>query len=105
MSVGLASEYDTRRSRRLIAGPLRHGIAIYVLISPIYLIEDTGLRSFPLFLLAAYFLIGIEMVAEDIEEPFGTSGDNLALEEYSRTIAKSVREILAVPGDEVPRDA
>ena len=49
---------------------LRHGIALYVLISPFYLIEDIGPSSFPLFVLAAYFLLGIEMVAEEIEEPF-----------------------------------
>ena len=81
---------------------LRHGIALYVLVSPIYLIEDTGLRSFPLFLLAAYFLIGIEMVAEDIEEPFGTSGDNLDLDACCATIAASAREILPAPGDGSP---
>ena len=61
---------------------LRHGIALYVLISPFYLIEDIGPSSFPLFLLAAYFLLGIEMVAEEIEEPFRVSGDNLPLEHY-----------------------
>ena len=84
---------------------LRHGIALYVLISPFYLIEDIGPSSFPLFVLAAYFLLGIEMVAEEIEEPFGASGDNLPLEHYCATIEASVREILAAPVDVAPRDA
>src|SRR5262249_44584943 len=51
---------------------LRHGIAFYLALSPFYLIEDTGLAACPMFILAAYFLLGIELVAEEIEEPFGT---------------------------------
>ncbi len=84
---------------------LRHGIALYVLISPFYLIEDIGPSSFPLFVLAAYFLLGIEMVAEEIEEPFRASGDNLPLELYCATIEASIREILAPPVDVTPLDA
>jgi ion channel-forming bestrophin family protein len=77
---------------------LRHGIALYVLISPFYLIEDTGPSSYPVFVLACYFLIGIELVAEDIEEPFQVAGDTLPLERFTATIASSVREILGTPG-------
>ncbi len=84
---------------------LRHGIAVYVLISPFYLMEDVGPSSFPLFLLAAYFLLGIEMVAEEIEEPFRVSGDNLPLEHYCAKIEASVREILPASVDTARRDA
>ena len=73
---------------------LRHGIALYLAIAPFYLIEDTGLNGFPMFILAAYFLMGIELVAEEIEEPFGAGGDNLPIERYCETIEKSVRQIL-----------
>ena len=73
---------------------LRHGIAIYLVIAPFYLIDDTGIYGFPMFVLAAYFLLGIELVADEVEEPFGAGGDNLPLERYCATIATSVREIL-----------
>ena len=66
---------------------------------PVLLIEDTGPAGCPLFILAAYFLLGIEMVAEEIEEPFGAGGDNLPLERYCATIEASVREILAMPDE------
>ena len=56
--------------------------------------SDTGVAGLPLFILAAYFLLGTEMVAEDIEDPFGTGGDDLPLESYCATIETSVREIL-----------
>jgi ion channel-forming bestrophin family protein len=79
---------------------LRHGIALYLLIAPFYLIDDTdtGIYGFPMFLMVAYFLLGIELVAEEIEEPFGAGGDNLPLERYCATIASSVQDILGTPG-------
>jgi predicted membrane chloride channel (bestrophin family) len=46
------------------------------------------------FVLACYFLLGIEMVAADIEDPFQTGGENLPLERYAATIESSAREIL-----------
>jgi putative membrane protein len=84
---------------------LRQGIGLYLIISPFYLIEDTGLVGFPLFMLAAYFLLGIELVAEEIEEPFGAGGDNLPLERYCATIESSVREILCRPCEPRPPSA
>ena len=81
---------------------LRHGIALYLVIAPFYLIEDTGLYGFPMFVLAAYFLLGIELVAEEIEEPFGAGGDNLPLERYCATIASSVHEILGLRASAAP---
>ncbi len=73
---------------------MRHGIALYLAVTPFYLIDDIGLAGLPMFVLAAYFLLGIELVAEEIEEPFGAGGDNLPLERYVATIHDSVREIL-----------
>jgi ion channel-forming bestrophin family protein len=78
---------------------LRHGIAIYLVIAPFYLIDDTGIYGFPMFVLAAYLLLGIELVAEEVEEPFGAGGDNLPLERYCATIATSVHEILGPPSE------
>jgi putative membrane protein len=83
---------------------LRHGITIYLVVAPFYLIQDTGIYGFPMFVMAAYFLLGIELVAEDIEQPFGIGGDNLPLERYCETIARSVQEILATPGDVSPQE-
>ncbi|MGO9467105.1 MAG: bestrophin family protein [Isosphaeraceae bacterium] len=78
---------------------LRHAIAIYLAVAPFYLMEDTGIAGFPLFVLAAYFLLGIELVAEEIEEPFGAGGDNLPLEQYCATIAQSVHQIIATTSE------
>ena len=84
---------------------LRHGIALYLAITPFYLIEDLGLAGLPMFVLAAYFLLGIELVAEEIEEPFGAGGDNLPLERYCATIEASVGEILGVPAAQLTTES
>ena len=76
---------------------MRHGIAIYLLVAPFYLIEDIGPSAFPMFLIASYFLLGIEMVAAEIEEPFGAGGDNLPLEQYCATLESSVRKSWKCP--------
>lgn len=78
---------------------LRHGIAIYLALGPIYTMADSGIKFFSLFLLGTYFLLGLELVAEDVEEPFGKGGDNLALENYCVTIERSVEQILGVSVD------
>jgi putative membrane protein len=43
----------------------------------------------------AYFMIGVEMIAEEIEDPFGMSEDDLMLDDLCRTIEHSVNGILS----------
>jgi len=44
---------------------------------------------------AVYFVFGIELTAEAIEQPFGFDGDDLPLGTYCETIRKSATDILA----------
>lgn len=73
---------------------LRIGIGVYLFISPIYVVRDFGRWAVPVVVLVAFFLLGVEMVAHDVEEPFGTEGDDLPLDRYCETIEASVREVL-----------
>ena len=45
-------------------------------------------------MLTAYFLIGMEMIAEDIEDPFGKDGDDLPLDLLCSNIQKTIDQIL-----------
>ncbi len=72
----------------------RHGIVIYMLVTPIYVVPNLQLWSIPVICFLTYFLVGIELLAEEVEEPFGRSSDNLPLERYCDTIAASIREIV-----------
>jgi ion channel-forming bestrophin family protein len=73
---------------------LRIGIGVYLFISPIYVVRDFGRWAVPIVVLVAFFLLGVEMVAHDVEEPFGAEGDDLPLDRYCETIEASMREVL-----------
>ncbi len=73
---------------------VRQGIALNLLGMPWYLAPDFHWVSIPIALTAAYFLIGLELIAEDIEEPFGEGDDNLPLATYCANIQTSVTEIV-----------
>lgn len=74
---------------------LRHGIVLYLLVAPIYIIDELGMWAIPSIAVVCYFLVGTELLAEDVEEPFGIGPDNLDLDGYCRAIERSVGEIFA----------
>jgi putative membrane protein len=49
--------------------------------------------TLPLTIVVSYFMVGMEVVAEHVEQPFGFDEDDLDLEGMSQTIANSVEEI------------
>ena len=74
---------------------IRQLIAIYLITLPWGLIESLGWWTDPAVVMLAYFMIGVEMIAEEIEDPFGMSEDDLMLDDLCQTIEKSVKGILA----------
>jgi putative membrane protein len=76
---------------------VRQILAIYLLSLPWGLEEDLGYWCVPLTVLVSYFMVGMETVAEDVEQPFGTDDDDLNLDEICESIRASVQEIV---GDE-----
>jgi putative membrane protein len=69
---------------------LRHGTTLYIALIPWYLSPDMGYSCVPVVALVAYFLYGVELTAEDVEEPFGRAGDDLDTDGFCRTIATGV---------------
>ncbi|MGE0755799.1 MAG: bestrophin family protein [Pirellulaceae bacterium] len=76
---------------------IRQSIAIYLLTLPWGLVEAFSYWMIPAVAMLAYFMIGVEMIAEEIEDPFGISEDDLMLDDLCRTIETSVSKILAIP--------
>jgi putative membrane protein len=72
---------------------VRQLISVYLITLPWGLIEDFGIWTVPTVVLSGYFMIGIETIAADIEEPFGTDADDLRLDDLCKSIENSVREI------------
>lgn len=74
---------------------MRQGIALNLLALPWYIAPEFNYwMSAPLILISSYFLIGLELIAEDIEEPFGKDGDDLPLDTICGGIETTVNDIL-----------
>jgi putative membrane protein len=71
-------------------------ISIYVGILPFMLIDKYGYYTIFAVMMAAYALMGIEMIASEIEEPFGLDANDLPLDQMALTIKMNVHEILGV---------
>ena len=73
---------------------LRHGMVLYLLSTPWLVADALGWWSVPTVALFAYFLLGVELTAEDVEDPFGTDGDDLALATFCDTIRAGAEQAL-----------
>ncbi|MCA9095154.1 MAG: hypothetical protein KDA68_16825 [Planctomycetaceae bacterium] len=73
---------------------MRQLVGIYLLTLPWALVDDFQIWVIPSVTLIGYFMIGIELIAEDIEEPFGTGADDLKLDDLCQGIENSVSDIL-----------
>lgn len=72
-------------------------ITVYVLLIPFVLVATYGYFAIVATTLAAYALIGIEMIGDEIEEPFGLDCNDLPLNQIAQTIRRNMHEILGVP--------
>lgn len=75
---------------------IRQSIGIYLLTLPWGVVDSAQFWTVPLTAIVAYFMIGVEVLAEDAEEPFGFDEDDLDLDGICATIDRSIRQI--VPG-------
>lgn len=73
---------------------VRQCIFLYLLLLPWCLVESYGLWAIPATIVVAYFMVGIELIAETVEQPFGSSDDHIPLNEICGRLADSIREIV-----------
>jgi putative membrane protein len=74
---------------------IRQSIAIYLLALPWGLLPSFDWWSVPAVAMLGYFMVGVEMIAEQIEDPFGTDPDDIGLDNLCDVIEKSVSGILS----------
>lgn len=73
---------------------IKRFIAIYVITLPIGYVFQLGYYVAPLVTFIAYVLGSLELIAEEIEDPFGGDPNDLPLQKISNNIHKHVNEIL-----------
>lgn len=69
-------------------------IFIYLLTLPFGLVTREEYLTIPIVLLITYVLLGVELIAEEIEDPFGKDTNDLPTDELSAKIKENVRETL-----------
>ncbi len=69
-------------------------ITAYILILPFALAGAFGWLTIPLSMFITFALLGVELLGEEIEDPFGTDCNDLPTGDIAHTIKKNVFEIL-----------
>lgn len=76
---------------------MRQGIALNLLTLPWYVLPELDVGwGMPIIIIWAYFLIGLELIAEGIEDPFGQDGDDLPLDTICANIQNTVSDIARI---------
>jgi len=72
---------------------LKKFIFLYVTTLPFAYVFSLGYLVIPVVAIIFYVLASLELIAEEIEDPFGTDANDLPAEEIAAVIRKSVQEI------------
>ena len=70
-------------------------IFFYVITLPFGWVSNLGYFIIPVIIFILYALASLELIAEEIENPFGTDADDLPIDQICHNIRKHVGEILA----------
>lgn len=79
---------------------IRQAVGLYLLTMPFGVLSSLGWWTVPVTAVVAWFMIGLEALAEAVEDPFGQDAEDLRLDELCDTIGRSVEDIMgpAAPG-------
>lgn len=69
-------------------------ISAYSILLPLALIPEYGFMSVPMVMLVFFAFIGVQLMAEEIEEPFGLDCNDLPIGDIAHTIKNNAFEIL-----------
>ncbi|HRF79967.1 MAG TPA: bestrophin family ion channel, partial [Flavobacteriales bacterium] len=69
-------------------------IVIYVLTLPFGFVFSLGYIAIPVVMFIFYVLASLELIAEEIEDPFGTDTNDLPMDKIGQKIKENVEEIL-----------
>ncbi|MCU0418508.1 MAG: hypothetical protein MUC38_02525 [Cyclobacteriaceae bacterium] len=69
-------------------------ISLYGIMLPFGLFLDFGFYAIPLTMFIFFAMLGLELMAQEIEEPFGLDCNDLPTGDIAQTISRNVAEIL-----------
>ncbi|KIM80848.1 hypothetical protein PILCRDRAFT_9275 [Piloderma croceum F 1598] len=74
---------------------LKQCVTLYVFALPFTLISDLGWAMIPVVTIVAFTLMGIEGIADEIEQPFGTARSDLPLDTYCYDLKEETEYLIA----------
>lgn len=72
-------------------------IILYCLMLPLGMVDKFHYYTIPAVFLISYALAGVEIISEEIEQPFGTDANDLPLLHLCNVIKQDVYEVMEVP--------
>jgi putative membrane protein len=69
-------------------------IFIYIITLPFGFVTTSGYMTIPIVVLISFVLLSVELIAEEIEDPFGRDINDLPTDELSEKIKDNIQEIL-----------
>ncbi len=73
---------------------LKKVIFLYVFTMPIGFVREFGYWAMPIVAALFYIFVSIEMIAEEIEDPFGVDANDLPLDQICKNIHTQIDEIM-----------
>lgn len=73
---------------------IKRMIFLYIITLPLGLIADLKWATIPIVLFVFYAFASLELIAEEIEDPFGNEQNDLPTDEIANTIKKNLQEIV-----------
>jgi len=73
---------------------IKQFIFIYVITLPFGFVTTSGYLTIPIVTLITFVLLSVELIAEEIEDPFGTDINDLPTDDLAEKIKGNVKEIL-----------
>jgi putative membrane protein len=71
-------------------------VAVYVLTLPFGFVFSLGYLAIPVVMFIFYVLASLELIAEEIEDPFGNDVNDLPMEKLAENITGNVEDIMGV---------
>lgn len=76
------------------SGFIKKFIFFYIITLPIGMVASLGFITIPVVAFIFYVLASLEIIAEEIEEPFGKDSNDLPMDRLCETITRNTKEIL-----------
>ena len=79
-------------------------ITTFILVMPFVLLENYSYFMVPISMFGAYALLGVELIGDEIEDPFGKDSNDLPLTQLANNIRRNVFEIMHVELNQEKKD-